>query len=375
MLKNINYQHNIIFPLLIPWDQCADFQKQTVNYIKKNNNCFVYLAGDKKIFVKVHKCKNILFFYPIKSFINLKIVQMIFEKVNLFLFRLVVKKHLEEQESIDIVWIFNPELNNFFKYFHQAKIKIYDFVDFSDLKSMYLIIKKANLVFANSTVLKRFVDSIDQKKAIIVPQGFDLETFDKKLSLLPKNKKKKVTISYIGSINFRLDFSLLLNLIQDNQQYDFIFWGPIQYLNRNLDKIYDVKNNIRKLKKYKNVKFGQSDRNGVIEILKNTTIGIVPYNTHLDFNRNCFPMKVIEYFYMGLPILSTGIEELYNYKKIIHISNNSKDWNKYINEIVNKGWPKEKSALERKIAISHNWTAKMKKVESTINNFSEKNNN
>lgn len=206
MLKNINYQHNIIFPLLIPWDQCADFQKQTVNYIKKNNNCFVYLAGDKKIFVKVHKCKNILFFYPIKSFINLKIVQMIFEKVNLFLFRLVVKKHLEEQESIDIVWIFNPELNNFFKYFHQAKIKIYDFVDFSDLKSMYLIIKKANLVFANSTVLKRFVDSIDQKKLLLFLKDLIWKLLIKNFHFYQKIKRRKLQSVTLDQLIFDSTF-------------------------------------------------------------------------------------------------------------------------------------------------------------------------
>jgi hypothetical protein len=152
----------------------------------------------------------------------------------------------------------------------------------------------------------------------------------------------------------------------------FIFWGPIEYLNKNLDTIYNLETNINKLKKYKNVQFGHSDRNGVIKVLEKTTIGIIPYNTLLDFNRNCFPMKLFEYFYMGLPVLSTKIEELYRYKNIIKISNDSKEWNKYINKIMRNGWPAQKRIIQRELAKSNSWQKKIKKNEEEIYNFNYK---
>jgi len=366
--NNIN-NYNIIFPLIIPWNQCADFQKQTINHIKKNNNCFVYLGGDKKLFFKTEKSDNLFMFHPIRNFFNIKIINQIINKINFLIFKLFVKKHLIKDRSIDIVWLFNPELNCFFNLFKEAKIKIYDFVDFANLNDIYLAANNANLVFANSNVLKRFANSVSNKNAILVPQGFDLKTYNSKNSLPSIAPSKNMTISYIGSINFRFDFPLLHELIKKNPNYNFIFWGPIQYLDSNLDKIYAVKENIKKLKQYKNVKFGQSDRKGVIKVLKKTTVGIIPYNAILDFNRNCFPMKLLEYFYMGLPVLSTTIEELNHYKDTIHISNDVKKWIKFLKKIEKNGWPIEKSVLERKIAESHSWKAKINKIEKEINDF------
>lgn len=374
--KNINQVqisgYNIIFPLAIAWNQCADFQKQTVEYIKKRNNCFVYLGADKHLFFRIKKSPNLLLFYPINNFLKFKTFDKLFDKINLSIFNFVIKRQLKNSKFIDIIWLFNSELNYFFKIFKDEKIiKIYDLVDFADLRNIFNTTKKANLIFANSNVLYQFAKTISNKKIIKVPQGFDLASFsnDKKLKSLKPSKK--ITISYIGSINFRFDFPLLHNLIQNNPQHNFIFWGPIEYLNKNLDSMYHLKTNINKFKKYKNVQFGQSDRKGVIKVLEKTTIGIIPYNTLLDFNRNCYPMKLFEYFYMGLPVLSTGIEELYQYqnKNIIKISNNSRVWNKYINQIMNNGWPAQKRITQRKLAENNSWQEKIKKIEEGIHNF------
>lgn len=364
--------YNIIFPLAIAWNQCADFQKQTVEYIKQRNNCFVYLGADKHLFFRIKKTPNLLLFYPISNFLRFKNLDKLFDKINLLIFTLVVKWQLKNSELIDIIWLFNSELNYFFKLFKNKKlIKIYDLVDFADLRNIFNTTKKANLIFANSNVLHQFAQTISNKKIIKVPQGFDLKSFLNNTKLKSIKPSKKLTISYVGSINFRFDFPLLHNLIQNNPQHNFIFWGPIEYLNENLDSMFNLKKNIRKLKKYKNVQFGYSDRKGVIEILKKSTIGIIPYNTLLDFNRNCYPMKLFEYFYMGLPVISTGIEELYQYqnKNIIKISNNSRVWNKYIDQIMNNGWPALKRTTQRKLAEDNSWQEKIKKIEEGIHNF------
>ncbi len=365
--------YNIIFPLAIAWNQCADFQKQTVEHIKKRNNCFVYLGADKSFFFKIKKSHNLLLFYPLTNFLKLKIFDKLFDQINLLFFNFVVKWQLKNTKCINIIWLFNSELNYFFKIFKDEKIlKIYDFVDFADLKNIFNTTKKSNLIFANSTILYQFAKTISNNKVVLVPQGFDLKSFSNDKKLKPIEPSTKITISYIGSINFRLDFPLLQKLIQNNPQHNFIFWGPIEYLNKNLDTIYNLETNINKLKKYKNVQFGHSDRNGVIKVLEKTTIGIIPYNTLLDFNRNCFPMKLFEYFYMGLPVLSTKIEELYRYKNIIKISNDSKEWNKYINKIMRNGWPAQKRIIQRELAKSNSWQKKIKKIEEEIYNFNYK---
>lgn len=375
MLKNNTHYteisgYNIIFPLAIAWNKCADFQKQTVEYIKKKNNCYVFLGADKKKFIKIKKVNNLFLFYPIGNFLKITYFEKIFTKINLIIFYLLVTFDLRCKKSINIIWLFNSEMNIFFDLFKkQTKIKIYDLVDFANLKNIFITAKKADLIFANSSVLYKFAKSISTNKIVQVPQGFDLDNFHNNKNLRKIKPSKKITITYIGSINFRLDFILLDNLIKENPKHDFVFWGPVEYLNQDMDEMYDFKNNIIKLKKYKNVRFGCSNRKGVLEILKKTDIGIIPYNTVLDFNRNCFPMKIFEYFYMGLPVISTKIEELYQYKKLIKISNNYKTWNNFINNIMIDGWSMQNSKQERQLAVNNSWYKKLNKIEEEIINF------
>ena len=364
--------NNIVFPLAISWDQCADFQKQTINYIKKKNKCFVYLAGDQKLIFRTKKSKNLFIFYPMRNPFKIKVFDKIINFINISVFKFHIKKLTNNR--VDIVWLFNSELNHFFNLFRKTKIKIYDLVDFADLNDLSRTISSANLVFANSTILKKFANSVSNKKITLVPQGFDLKTYNNN-PMVNVAPSKNLTITYIGSINFRFDFLLLHELIKNNQNYNFIFWGPIQYLNHNLDQIYAVEENINKLKQYKNVKFGLSDRKGTMGILKNSSVGIIPYNTMLDFNRNCFPMKLLEYFYMGLPVLSTTIEELNRYKNLIHISNEVEEWTKFLQQITQTGWPIKSAKLERKIAEAHSWSAKIKQIEKEINNLTLTNQN
>jgi hypothetical protein len=83
---------------------------------------------------------------------------------------------IKNTKCINIIWLFNSELNYFFKIFKDEKIlKIYDFVDFADLKNIFNTTKKANLIFANSTILYQFAKTISNNKVVLVPQGFDLK--------------------------------------------------------------------------------------------------------------------------------------------------------------------------------------------------------
>lgn len=354
---------NIILPLWIPWNQCADFQKKTIDHLMKFHKCIVYLDGDKKSFFKIEKKQNLTLFYPMRIPVKFGLLNVLIDKVNHKVFEFFVKFYVG---NVTIIWLFNAELKIFFHIFKNAKVKLYDLVDFSGIESMYEGISDANLIFVNSWVLRRFALQVSKKKVVLVPQGFDLDTFSNTKTFASGGGSHRTVISYIGSINFRFDFHLLHDLIKQNKNCDFVFWGPIQYLDKTQDRLYRTEENIKKLKSYKNVTFGQSDRKGLIKILKKSTFGIIPYNTLLDFNRNCFPMKLLEYFYMGLPVLSTTIDEVGRYEGLAFCSNDSSEWTKFINSIRKKSWPVEKRNKQRAVAQSHSWENKLGKIEKEI---------
>jgi hypothetical protein len=97
-----------------------------------------------------------------------------------------------------------------------------------------------------------------------------------------------------------------------------------------------------------------------------STVAIIPYNTIMDFNRNCFPMKLLEYFYIGLPVLSTPIEEVGRYPELTFISNNPDDWTNMIKHFQKNSWPIKNKIKSRKIAESHSWKNKLSVIEAEI---------
>ncbi len=363
--KNNSKLNVILLPLLLPWSRCADFQKQTINLLKEKNFCYIYLNGDKKRIFKIKKTKNLLLFYPIKNIFYMEIFNSFFDQLNKLIFKTLIKL-ISFKKNIDILWIFNSELNSFFDYFDNAKIKIYDLLDSAKIVDVQKSIDKADKVFANSHTLKKIAESVSDKKIILVPQGFDHETY-KNESLVKIRKNKQTTITYIGSINFRMDFKLIEKVVLENPKCKFVFWGPIEYLDKNMDQAYRLNENIKKLKSYKNTEFGKSDRKELIKLLKKTSIGIIPYNTSIDFNRNCFPMKLMEYMFMGIPVLSTKIEELNFYSELATSSDNVDDWSKFIKKVNKDKWPLKKQELGRKIAKQHSWKNKIRAIENEIN--------
>lgn len=364
-MSKINKQKhlNIILPLWIPWGQCADFQKKTIEFLSLKHKCFVYLEGDKKYFPKIENKSNLVLFYPAKSPLPFKLLGKTIDKINHTLFKVYIKL---QNINVDIVWIFNPEMKNFYQIFKDATLKLFDLVDFAGLNTMYEGISEANLVFVNSHVLRRFALQVADKKVVLVPQGFDQDTYSRyNTSYLPKNIKRNM-VTYIGSINFRFDFPLMHKLIQQNPKCHFNLWGPVQYLDKTQDGMYKTQENINILKSYKNVTFGESDRKGLIKLLKESTVAIIPYNTIMDFNRNCFPMKLLEYFYMGLPVLSTSIEEVGRYPGLTFISNNADDWTNVIKHLQKNDWSTRNKTKSRKIAESHSWKNKLGVIEKEI---------
>ncbi len=370
----MNKKTIIIIPFILPWDWSADYQRQTCLELAKTHNVIAYMQKDAifvfKALIRGKKQypiqKNITFYQPL-YFLPFRRISLI-EKLNRLLSFIVFQFFTLRSTNV-LLWVFDPECWSFV-YTCLGK-SLYDCVDyawsrnFSSLKRIKkqerLMLKYATFFIVNSHTLYELHKHL-RKADLIAPLGFRLEEFR-------KNKQKnnfsfstnKPIIGYIGAINHRINFPLLLSLVKQNPQWTFVFWGRIQET-ENSDFIATTRW-INRLKREQNVIVGHSEETTEISnVISQYSIGIIPYLSSNMANFYCYPMKLFEYFYMGKPVISTPIDELKQFDSYVKICESVKEWQNEIQYRLDHAWPTSNKSKQRSLAINNSWSQKIKGI-------------
>lgn len=375
--------HFIIIPTNYIKNPICDVINQTASILTKNNNTVLIfytnktlhrkigwqIILNKKLFLSKNKTIN---YYPI-NFLPFNQFQLI-RDINSLINLLIIKTYSCKYQK-KILWLIYPHLANLIPIFKNQYQIVYDIVDFHTLsdskKNSDLNIKKkkamklADVVTSISHTLKSQYQKIYPKKINIVPQGFvsyqDKYQINNLNSKLPSSKK----IGFIGALDDRLNYPLLIKLAKNNPQFNFIFIGP-KYKHKNLST-NSITSEVNKLLSFKNVFWIKKQPKKIIgSYINNFDVCIIPYDIKFQFNKYCYPMKLFEYFYAGKPVISTPIIELKRFPKYVKISNSYSGWQTYLNQLLNNPWPQQFSQEEKSLALENSWQNKIEKISSQI---------
>lgn len=365
----------IIIPFSVPWRWSTDYNNQTAKILSKNNFviCLFWIDPPSikeliqkrtmpKLFFKIQKNiigYNFIHLIPLKRFLLVR-------KINSYLNCIIVGTYALISYFLrgykkKLIWVFDPFGYDIFSFFKRHYYSIYDCVDFFSLEDEKRLIQEVNLFTVNSRQLYK-IHKKTRPNLHLVPQGFRLESFRKAtFKNIPELKNKKPLIGYVGAINYRLDFNLIINIAKRNPEWYFAFWGPVQGLNPTLEK------QIKELKSFPNAIIGKSDnKDEVPSVIKKFDICTIPYDKNLPFNKYCYPMKIFEYFYMGKPVISTGIEELKRFPKYVKIGTTVQEWERQIRVLLTKPWSKEYKQEQLKLAEDNSWEKKISSMMRII---------
>jgi glycosyltransferase involved in cell wall biosynthesis len=286
---------------------------------------------------------------------------------------------IEREENISVAhkrlfMFYRPEKEKWYfsRLFTAVKtlgfITVFNLVDYpptddtATMNTYHQYVKRSDFAFANSHILKHVFNE-DRSDIHVVPQGFALDEFTKKSKRRLFIPKGKPIVGFVGALGSRLDFPLLFTLIENNPQWNFVFWGPKQIVENDDVKVLYM--NLKKLLSYKNVIHGESrSKQDIQSVLKRFTVCIIPYDVSQKSNQYCYPMKLFEYFYAGKQVLSTPIEELKRFPKFVTIGTDADDWEKSIRRLLSKPWPDEFKNGQQLSAIENSWKNKITKILS-----------
>ena len=201
----------------------------------------------------------------------------------------------------------------------------------------------------------------------LIPSGVNFEKFKKVFELnkdydQPLKNYKTPIIGYIGAITDVFDQKLLIYLADQLPNFSFVIIG----------KVYA---NINKLKKYSNIHFiGHVNHDKIPFYLKSFNIAIIPYLKN-EFTESVYSFKLNEYLSMGLPVVTTNLNEFKifekKYQNTVYVSDSFKQFKNYLNKDL---FFYSKYKYDRiKVAKENSWSNRFKSISTIFDNLYLKN--
>lgn len=158
----------------------------------------------------------------------------------------------------------------------------------------------------------------NKSKMIYVPNGIDLEFFEKADKSFPEEFKNipEPRIIYVGAISEWFDVDLIYYCASKLSLCSFVIIGP-------------PKKDLSKLKNLKNIYIlGLKSHNKIPGFLTHSQVGIIPFDTrnYSDLVNSINPLKLYEYLVCGLPVVSMKWEEIAALEHMVTICDTSEEF-------------------------------------------------
>ncbi len=276
------------------------------------------------IFFIKRKSKNIWVMSPL-LFPGATNKKIIFINKILFNINLFISMKLLNFKN-DYLWTYNP-LTLLYLNVKRFKTSIYHAVDaiehqpfmpkeLIEIQEIKLS-KNVDTIFVTSkNIIKKL--QVHNQNISYFGNVCDFDHFSKSLSTnfdkIPKDIKriKNPIVGFIGSISeYKINFKLIYEVANNLKDINFVFIGPID------ETISSMK--IKQLNSLKNIYFfGYREYKDLPYYCAYFDIGWLPL-VHNDYTNSMFPIKFFEYLAAGLPVVSTKIESLEEFKQFIEM--------------------------------------------------------
>jgi len=274
-----------------------------------------------------------------------------------------------------ILYVFNPIYGEYINDIPHDFIVYHPYDDFEHLYSDNIakkgeenLLANADIMFTTSKLLQKNykLRFHNPNNVHFVPNGVDFDLFSNINSNVCGVDKanSRSRIGYTGSINSKIDVSLLYQIFNELSYCDFYITGS----EGKIDSFQS--DDMINLKSLSNVYFlGNKKLNEVPSYMNAMDINIIPYRTDPDSFANAgYPLKLHEYLTVGKPIICSPIDSAFEFEEVISIKTDATEWITEINRILNCDGTLSTSSKEHRknIAKENTWKKRTESILETI---------
>ncbi len=186
---------------------------------------------------------------------------------------------------------------------------------------------------------------------VLVKNGVSLDLFRGDVS---KTSNVRPRIGYLGSLDERLDPSLLEGLFRAFPAWEFHFVGRVV-----LSELAD------QFKRFPNVKiFGPQPLDDLGAIVAGFDVGLIPFKKN-KLTAGIYPLKINEYLAMGTPVVSTDFADLSDFESVALVGETPEAFGRLIGEALQQ---QDEGAIAKRKAFarSNSWIARAAAFEEAL---------
>ena len=395
-MKKSEGKRNYLFiiPFGLPAYWLADYEKKTAEEISRKYPVVSFLIGEgfsllkyithpRALLYKTSRHSYIfkpLYIVPLQRF---RPVREINFRLAVLELRFMMWTNRDFRKRKKVFWSFSLQDTVFPRQFGSNITSLYDCIDDFVSEDPQLrrawskreqsILRQTDIVFCNSKVLFALKQPLHER-VHFVPGGFDLRSFRKNFSTKAPQDIASIPdpiIGFVGYINKRLDFPLILALVRAMPDVSFVFIGredPL-FIGKPGADFQSAWSHIRSRS---NVYFlGEKPRKHIPRYIAHFSVGAIYYDVTQRFNLNCLPMKLSEYFYAGIPVISTPIKEVFRFQPYVTILKTPTQAVRAIEALISSPWPDSYRRAQRGVARQHSWEQKVLEMLKILDAYSE----
>lgn len=346
IIRKKEYKGIIIYPHIVNWEPLQTPQQLMREFAKKDYLCIFCEESDtenKELEIE----QNIIL-------TNEKIViNSVEDKEVIVLCTWIPMLPIISAIPNKIIWYHILDKINIFSGFCEEYNRLHD-----------VLVKNADLVTYVAQQLKSCI--VDRSEAIYLPNGCNTEDFIlnihndytplKMKDILKKNKK---IIGYYGYVAKWFDMNMIYQLVNQHEDWIFLIIGEC----------------IESFSEYAHeriILLGRQPYAELADYAKYFDIAIIPFEIS-DMMDCVSPIKFFEYCALGLPVVSSYMKEMEQFRgETVFLANNIDEYDYYINKALDISVKELAKPQGQRIAIDNTWDKRINAIEPTLKYVAKK---
>jgi len=159
-------------------------------------------------------------------------------------------------------------------------------------------------------------------------------------------------LAYIGPVTDRLNLRVLESLLTARPDWQFLHFGAVKCLS--LPNVHVM---------------AWRPPEKVQDFIEQIDVGLMPYDCYSNKNFHCMPLKVFDYFSMGLPVVSTPIVNLWEFSDTIYFGDDTGELCRAIQSALDEPVGSPKKSARIAIAKKHSIEALAVRLDDVLTNY------